>query len=144
MVIVCFRSITARTKATSHLKQARSARFPLEQNFFSLLPPPQVQTSMSTSSCRHTPSRITKPLVFAKPSCVICTYPTTLSQCKANIFGTTAGARVNVDQLSFLEDGASLHLIMNGSSAMTDAHAGGQASGVFALCLANILVKTWP
>lgn len=52
-------------------------------------------------------------------------------QCKASIFGTTSEAKVKVDQLSFLEDGASLHLVMNGSacSAMSDFDAGGQASG---------------
>lgn len=50
-------------------------------------------------------------------------------QCKAKVFGTTAEAKVQVEQLSFLEDGASLHLVMNTHrSATGDLDAGGQAS----------------
>lgn len=49
-------------------------------------------------------------------------------QCKATIFGATAEAAEaehSVEQLSFLEDGASLHLVMSGFGF----DAGRQASG---------------
>lgn len=65
-------------------------------------------------------------------------HTTPYHQCKANIFGTTTEAKVSVDQLSFLEDGASLHLVMNGRFAMmSDFDAGGKASG--AVCVGLVL-----
>lgn len=69
-------------------------------------------------------------------------------QCKASIFGKTGGAKVSVKQLSFLEDGASLHLVMNmkmnmkmkGRSGMSHFDGGAQASGVPSI-QARLLLK---